>query len=103
MSELPTVMCARENCASARVHVGVLSTHSVVFMAQDWTCRQNSQVDFDNVEFVAYACCFQLLLERELMLSYFTIGLTELHHVGQLHDDDGCGRSEFCGSANSSA
>ena len=92
-------------------------------LVQNETWNQNSQVDFDNLELLAHSKLFPAaILSVNLTLSFFTIGLTfcrlvtrasaifaklwsqedELHHVGlgdPLEDDDGCGRSEFCGSA----
>ena len=96
-------------------------------LLQDHTWNQNSQVDFDNVELLAYAKLFPAaILSVNSTSSFFTICLTicrlatraiaisanfwsqedELHHVGlgdQLEDDDGCWRSEFCGSTKCSA
>ena len=91
--ELRTVMCAREKCASARVQVGVVSTHSrrthgccywlSAKLRFSNFCRKNGTglqsdlpVEGDNVDLVVCACCFQLQSENvSSTLSYFTIVL----------------------------
>ena len=100
------VMFSREKCASARVQVGVVSTPP----SRSWQlllsgreaarfsnfcrrangtktehCNQNSQVDIDKVEFLAYACCFEQLLEREfdvVVFHHWSDHLSSCHFCG---------------------
>ena len=94
MSELCTVMCPREICASARVQLGVVSTLTVAFMtfATVWTrnCQTQQLLSREMVQDCsqtyrlivatlnlspthAVPSCYKNV---NSMLSYFTVGLS---------------------------